>query len=116
MCDLSISHNSQRRRDELDLRGGSDRSPFCRDTCWESWLRGSEAELRDSRKGWHREAGRQVLDPADWPLSAPSPPFPPPLKRPRAPDRWEEGRKPWLWTRDRAHAAVQTGDLLGRVI
>lgn len=35
-------------------------------------------------------------------LMAPSSPSPSLLKRPRAPDRWEEGRKPWLWTRDRA--------------
>lgn len=35
-------------------------------------------------------------------LTAPSSPSPFLLKRPRAPDRWEEGRKPWLWTRDRA--------------
>jgi len=50
MCDLSVSHNSQRKREELDLRGNSDRSPFCRDTCWESWLRGSGAERQLARK------------------------------------------------------------------
>ncbi|KAL1262740.1 hypothetical protein QQF64_005479 [Cirrhinus molitorella] len=70
---------SQRRRDEPDLRGASDRSPFCGDTCWESWLRGSGAELRDSRKGWHGEAGRQALDPAGWLLS-PLPSLSSPIK------------------------------------
>jgi len=36
----------------------SDRSPFCRDTCWESWLRGSEVVLRDS---WHGKPGRRRI-------------------------------------------------------
>ncbi len=117
MCDLSVSHNSQRRRDKTSRTSVATRTDLHSVGTPAGSLGLEEVERiweTAVKVGTERQAGRRWI----WQAGCchPSPPFPPPLKQPRAPDRCEEGSKPWLWTRDRAHAAVQTGDLLGRVI